>query len=385
MSTLKTINVIHPSGSTNNIVNDASGNATVGNNLYVTTNAGIGTTSPGALLEVSAANASVYSAIRMTNTTGTGTTPGAGIEWARGGTVKSSITANTFGNDYMAFNVNGNTERMRIDTSGNVGIGTTSPTQKFDCNGPMVTHGVLTADQTNAGAFDYTSGSTRFSSYGTSAGIFQWYSGVNASAPSERMRIDTSGNLLVGTTTLTDGSRVVIRPATNQPGLTVQQNGVGDYCVHLNAVNNSGFFYYQYFVAGSTAVGSISSNTTTTTYATTSDYRLKYNMLPITNGVATINALKPVHYDWKLDGSKGEGFLAHELQEIIPHAVTGEKDAVETVEIKDEEGNVTGTEERIKPQGVDYSKIVVHLVAAIQEQQATITALTARVAALEAK
>jgi hypothetical protein len=72
-----------------------------------------------------------------------------------------------------------------------------------------------------------------------------------------------------------------------------------------------------------------------------------------------------VTYDWKVDGSDGEGFIAHELQSVIPHSVFGEKDAV----------NKDGS---IKPQGVDYSKVVVHLVAAIQE-------LEARLAALEAK
>jgi len=85
----------------------------------------------------------------------------------------------------------------------------------------------------------------------------------------------------------------------------------------------------------------------------------------MTTGLETINALKPVTYDWLVDGTPGEGFIAHELQAVIPHAVTGEKDAV------NEDGS-------IKPQGVDYSKIVVHLVAAIQE-------LKARLAAVEAK
>jgi hypothetical protein len=184
------------------------------------------------------------------------------------------------------------------------------------------------------------------------------------------MTVDTSGNLLVGTTTLTDGSRVVIRPATNQSGLTIQQNGAGDYCMHINAVSNGGAFYYQYFSAGGTNVGSISSNTTTTTYSTSSDYRLKENVTPITTGLTTIVALKPVYYDWKLDGSKGEGFIAHELQEVIPHAVTGERDAV------NEDGS-------IKSQGVDYSKVVVHLVAAIQELSAKNDALEARLAKLE--
>jgi hypothetical protein len=85
----------------------------------------------------------------------------------------------------------------------------------------------------------------------------------------------------------------------------------------------------------------------------------------MTSGIAAVSALKPVTYKWNADNSNGEGFIAHELAEIIPLAVTGEKDAV------DKDG-------KIKPQGVDYSKVVVHLVAAIQE-------LSAKVAALEGK
>ena len=87
----------------------------------------------------------------------------------------------------------------------------------------------------------------------------------------------------------------------------------------------------------------------------------------MTVGLATISALKPVTYDWVGTNENGEGFIAHELQEVIPLAVTGEKDAV----------NEDGT---IKPQGVDYSKIVVHLVAACQEQQKLIVDLQERLA-----
>ena len=77
-------------------------------------------------------------------------------------------------------------------------------------------------------------------------------------------------------------------------------------------------------------------------------------------------------YDWKFDGSQGEGFIAHELAEIVPHAVAGEKDAV------NEDGSV-------KPQSVDYGKIVPHLVAAIKELSAKNDALETRLVALESK
>jgi hypothetical protein len=95
--------------------------------------------------------------------------------------------------------------------------------------------------------------------------------------------------------------------------------------------------------------------------------------------LAKVAALKPVSYKWKSDGSDSQGFIAHELAEIVPECVVGEKDAVETY--TDEDGN-----EATRPvyQGIDTSFLVATLTAAIQEQQATITALTTRITALEA-
>jgi hypothetical protein len=98
----------------------------------------------------------------------------------------------------------------------------------------------------------------------------------------------------------------------------------------------------------------------------------------MTGALAKVAALKPVTYKWNADDSAGEGFIAHELAEVVPDAVTGEKDAVETY--TDEDGN---EQTRPKYQGIDTSFLVATLTAAIQEQQQLITALTARVAALE--
>jgi hypothetical protein len=173
------------------------------------------------------------------------------------------------------------------------------------------------------------------------------------SAGTTAMTIDTSQNVGIGTTT---------------GGYRLHVNGGGADTVNIsNATFSSGSYFIRFGVGSGTGtnVGYISYNGSGVTYSTTSDYRLKHSVTPMTTGLAAVAALKPVTYKWNADNSDGEGFIAHELQSVIPHAVTGDKDAI------DEEGN-------IKPQGVDYSKIVVHLVAAIQE-------LEARLAALEAK
>jgi hypothetical protein len=172
--------------------------------------------------------------------------------------------------------------------------------------------------------------------------------------------LDTSGILLVNQTASI--------PSEN--GKLQATGGTGTALALKGGSNN---YFATFYNTSNTLIGSITGSTgSSTSYNTSSDYRLKENVSPLTSGLTTINALKPVTYNWINDKSQGEGFIAHELQTVIPHAVTGEKDAV-------------NSDNTIKTQGVDYSKIVVHLVAAIQELSAKNDAFEARLAALEVK
>jgi hypothetical protein len=127
----------------------------------------------------------------------------------------------------------------------------------------------------------------------------------------------------------------------------------------------------QNFVRNGTSVGQIYTTDTATAYVTSSDYRLKENVQPMTGALAKVTQLKPCTYTWKSSDADGQGFIAHELQEVFPDAVYGEKDGV------DKDGNPDY-------QGIDTSFLVATLTAAIQEQQAIITDLKARIETLEA-
>jgi hypothetical protein len=165
------------------------------------------------------------------------------------------------------------------------------------------------------------------------------------------MRIDSSGNLLVGTTTQVGAGVFCVKavPSTSNSIATFPST---------NASYNPAVF----LDSALSQIGSIACTTTATAYNTSSDYRLKENIAPMTGALAKVCALKPVTYTWKADGSNGEGFIAHELQAVVPDCVTGEKDAV------DENG-------KIKPQGIDTSFLVATLVSAIQELKAEIDLL----------
>ena len=261
-------------------------------------------------------------------------------------------------------------ERMRIDSSGHVGIGTSSPISILTVGNGAAANKVLTINGgTGSGlgagiVLQRNSTQTAIFSTdsligGTADGASVWSSEATrfyTGGSNERMRIDSSGNLLVGTTSV------------NGLGVTISGTQGNNFWVS-NTTTTSGYNQFAFKVNGTT-VGNIQTTSSNTSYITTSDYRLKENVSPMTGALNTVSLLKPVTYKWKLDGKNGQGFIAHELQEVVPEAVAGEKDAV------DEEGNPIY-------QGIDTSFLVATLTAAIQEQQALITNLTTRLAALE--
>jgi hypothetical protein len=161
---------------------------------------------------------------------------------------------------------------------------------------------------------------------------------------------------------------VYMKGQNSHPTLVVETGGSAGQCIALatNGSNAAQLFYWGSAVTPGSPVGGIDLSSTSTSYNTSSDYRLKTNVQPMTDAVTKIKALKPVTYTWKKDGSVGQGFIAHELQAVFPDAVTGAKDAVDL-------------EGKPKYQGVDTSFLVGALTAALQEALARIEALEAKV------
>jgi hypothetical protein len=183
-----------------------------------------------------------------------------------------------------------------------------------------------------------------------------------AKGGAEAMRINSSGELLVATTSTAS--------FPNTGTVFIGDRGVTDNLqIYRSTTDGAGHIGFN---NPNGRVGEIYTAASVTVYNTASDYRLKQNVLPMANALATVSKLKPVTYKWKVDGSDGQGFIAHELQEVVPDCVSNTKDAI------DENG---------KPlyQGVDTSFLVSILTAAIQELKAIVDTQAARITALEAK
>jgi hypothetical protein len=193
-----------------------------------------------------------------------------------------------------------------------------------------------------------------------------------AGSPTERMRIKNNGDMQL------------FQSTTSVPGLGNTTTGIGieasSGAVFISRANEAGNLWLNSnaasgsattasFMRSGTTVGTISTTTSATAYNTSSDYRLKKNIAAVTDGITRLQQLKPSRFNFIADLAKTvDGFLAHEAAEVVPECVTGEKDAVDT------DGNPVY-------QGIDQSKLVPLLTAALQETVAKIESLEARLTA----
>jgi hypothetical protein len=263
-------------------------------------------------------------------------------------------------------------EKFRVSNSGNVGIGTSSPSADLHIHtsatsasseifltngdtGSTATDGFKIALNTGAGGeiWNYENDYIRFGTNNT-----------------ERMRIDSSGNVMFNTTnfdadldTATAGNRYSFRTAVpprfafNGNSLLIRQYADGQVIGFRSSTN--------------ALVGNISVTTTATAYNTSSDYRLKENVVDLTSATDRLKQLSPKRFNFITDADTTvDGFLAHEVQSVVPEAINGEKDEV------DADGNP-------KYQGIDQSKLVPLLTASLKEAINKIEQLEARISALE--
>jgi len=242
------------------------------------------------------------------------------------------------------------------------GVGTSSTNQVlYNSSGLVVGSAGLTFDGTNL-ATTGTATATRFIPSGSTIATNGLYlpaaNSLGFSTNStEAMRIDSSGNLLVGTTSAslaTSGFAVI--PGTSTYAGVAHASGAP-----------SGAYYFPCVYNGS-VIGSITqSGTTGVLYNVTSDYRLKTVISPVSDSGARIDLLEPIEYDWKENGKRTKGFLAHQFAEVYPDSVSGEKDAV------DAEGKPV-----YQSMQASSTEVMADLIAEIQS-------LRKRVATLEAK
>ena len=244
------------------------------------------------------------------------------------------------------------TERMRIDSSGNVIVGHTSAILSSSNRGNVTINGAsesilsLGINGSEAG-YLFHDGTTQFL-VNTKNGGQRFFTNNT-----ERMRIDGSGNVLIAGTSFS-----AIDGATEK-GIALRATAGRQ----INCLD-SGANAFEFSTVNNGNAGEITCTGTSTNYSTSSDYRLKNVKGNVENALERTLKLNPVVFEWKADKRISEGFIAHEAQEIFADAVTGEKDGE-------------------KMQSMDYGRITPLLVKAIQEQQEQIETLKAEVKELK--
>jgi len=257
----------------------------------------------------------------------------------------------------------GLTEAMRIDSSGRVGIGIAAPSQRLHISDGTTSGDVRTLiGETNT--LELIRNGSTDASVRTNINIL-YLDNTKAGSiiafrtnASERMRITDGGKINFHSTTTTNTAGECYFssvPATEPPTLTFAKTFSGNRNVLLNYHNG-------------TYIGGVDMSNTATAFPTSSDYRLKENIAPMADALNRINQLKPVRFNFISDpNNEIDGFLAHEVAEVVPNAVFGEKDGV----------NEDGT---MFVQSLDHSKLIPLLAGAIQELSAKVEALEAQLA-----
>ena len=260
-------------------------------------------------------------------------------------------------------------ERMRIDSSGNVGLGTSAPDVEFhvmrSSSSPSYNYPsryVAAFERNGACDVGIRSNSSNASSLSFSdendadVGRISYAHSDNSLRitvnAAEAMRIDSGGNAFFNRTGQIGTHRMSVNFASGS-----SEKGMG-----INS-SDAGATTHMTFLVEAVAKGSISTDGSTTTYNTSSDARLK-DVTGEARGLEVVNKLNPVSYNWKKTGISDEGLIAQELEGIVPNAI-----------VQDDDGYYQ----------MDYSKLVTHLVKAVQEQQEQIESLTSEIAILKEK
>ncbi len=326
---------------------------------------GIGTSSPGTvpLNVVSTDDGNVDDILEIRNNSTTSGT-GARLRFVSStdpSSVPNSVSISSYrnaGSDHDILFESSGSEKMRIRSTGLVGIGTSSPSEQLDISstGPRI-------------RFSDTSVTNLRHVIGSEAndleircddGNVQADSHIGFKIDgSEHMRIKSTGQVGIGNSG--PGYTLEIGNASSGTGASINlNNNVGQIRTRASLTDTQ---THHAFVNPNGTVGTIKTNGSATSFNTSSDYRLKENIVEITDATTRLKQLKPKRFNFIADADTTvDGFIAHEVSSVVPEAISGEKDAV------DEDGNP-------EYQGIDQSKLVPLLVKTIQELEARITTL----------
>jgi len=283
---------------------------------------------------------------------------------------------------------NATSTAVTIDSSNNVGIGTTSPSQKLHIAGgnPVA----IVESTTSSGAFLEFENTNSSNTNRLGYAVHDFVVDTNGS---ERMRIESNGRALFSTT----GTNSVVNSVWKYQ---MRFDGASDAGLYFSAeANANGTGYLGFHRSTNTEIGSVTRNGTndSVNYNTSSDYRMKENVIDLDDATTRVKQLQPKRFSWisqESDTATQDGFIAHEVQSIVPEAITGTHNEVqvwkegeelpEGVSVGDnkldDEGNTIP-----KYQGIDQSKLVPLLTASLQEAIAKIETLETEMTALKAR